>query len=113
MIFIKILQKILKLDLILWYKFDTNYELDIPLPKEKIKKAIGLMKDQLDGKIMTKFVGLRAKTTSYLIDDGSKDKKAKGTEKCVIKRKFEFENYENCLKATELDSKINYLKKWN
>ena len=36
---------------------------------------------------MAKFVGLRAKTYSYLIDDGNEDKKAKGTTKCVIKRK--------------------------
>ena len=31
------------------------------------------MKDELGAKIMTKFVVLRAKTYSYLIDDGSKD----------------------------------------
>ena len=37
------------------------------------------MKDELGKKIMTKLVGLRAKTYSYLIDDGSEDKKAKGT----------------------------------
>ena len=35
---------------------------------------------------MTKFVGLKEKTYSYLIDDGSEDKKAKGTKKCVIKK---------------------------
>ena len=39
------------------------------------------MQDELRGKFITKFVGLRAKTYSYLIDDGSKDKKAKGTKK--------------------------------
>ena len=44
------------------------------------------MKDQLGGHIMTKFVGLRAKTYSYLIDDVSEDKKAKGTKKCVVKK---------------------------
>ena len=32
---------------------------------------------------MNKNVGLRVKTYSYLIDGGSKDKKAKGTKKCV------------------------------
>ena len=45
------------------------------------------MKHKLGRKITTKFVGLRAKTYSYLIDDGSEDKKAKGATKCVIKRK--------------------------
>ena len=60
-------------------RFDTlDYELDTPLPKGKTIKIIGLMKDELGGKIMTKFVGLRAKTYSYLMDDGSEDKKAKG-----------------------------------
>ena len=37
------------------------------------------MKDKLGRKILTKFVGLREKTYSYLIDDGSEDKKAKST----------------------------------
>ena len=91
----------------------SNYELDKPLSKEKYKKAIGLMKDELDGKIMTKFVGLRAKSCSYLIDDGSEDKEAKDTKNCVKKRKIKFENYENCLEATKLENKINYLEKNN
>ena len=65
------------------------------MPKGKNKKVVGLMNDEL-GKIMAKLVGLRAKTYSYLIDDGSEDEKAKGIKKCVIKIKLKFENYENC-----------------
>ena len=51
------------------------------------------MKDELGGKIMTKLVGLRAKTYSYLIDDSSEDKKAKDIRRCIKKRKLKFENY--------------------
>ena len=64
-------------------KFDTsNYEVNRPLPTGKNKKVIGLMKDELRGKIMTEFVALRPKTYSYLTDDCEKDKKTKGTKKC-------------------------------
>ena len=45
---------------------------------------------------MIEFVGLRAKTYPYLIDDDSKHKKAKWTKKCVIKRELMFKNYKDC-----------------
>ena len=61
-------------------RFDTsNYELGRPLPKAKYEKVTGLMEDELGGKVMTKFVGSRAKTYTYLIHDSSEDKKGKGT----------------------------------
>ena len=81
------------------------------MPKGKNKKLIGLIKDELVGKIMTNFVRIRAKTYSYLIDDGSEYKKAKVTKNCFIKRKLKFENYRNFLEAIQLQSKINYLEK--
>ena len=79
-------------------RFNTsNYEVNRPLPTGKNKKVIGLMKDELGGKIITEFVTLRPKTYSYLTDDGKEDKKAKGTKKCVIKRLIKFDDYKNCL----------------
>ena len=69
------------------------------------------MKDELGGKIMAKFIGLRAKNYSYLIDDVSEVKKAKGAQKCVIKRKLKFENHKNCLEAMQLENKTNYPEK--
>ena len=50
------------------------------------------MKDELDGQIIQEFVGLRAKIESYSIDSNDEDKKAKGTKKCVIKRKLKLED---------------------
>ena len=84
-------------------KFDTsNYEVNIPLPTGKNKKVIGLMKDELGGKIITEFATLRPKTYSYLTDDGKEDKKAKGTKKCIIKRMIKFDDYKNCLLQDEI-----------
>ena len=79
-------------------RFDTsNYEVDRPLPTGKNKKVIGLMKDELGGRIMTEFIYLRPKAYTYLTDDGKEDKKAKGTKKCVIKRMIKFDDYKKCL----------------
>ena len=89
-------------------RFDTsNYELDRPLPKGKNKKVIELMRDELGGKIMTKFVELRAKAYSYLIDDDSEDKKTKrkDTKKLSQKRKIKFGNLKTV--QMQLNLRIN------
>ena len=86
-------------------RFDTsNYKLERPLPKGKIKKVIALNKDGLSRKILTKLGRLRPKTYNYLIDDGSEDKKTKDTKKCATKRNLKFENYKNCLEVTQLEN---------
>ena len=79
-------------------RFDTsNYEVNTPLPTGKNKKVIGLMNDEFGGKIMTELVALGLKTYSYLTDDCEEDKEAKGTKKCVIKRRLKFNDYKDCL----------------
>ena len=89
-------------------RFDTsNYELNRPLPTGKNKKVIGLMKDELGGKITTEFVTLRPKTYSFLTDDGKEDKKAKGMiiiiiKKCIIKKMIKFNDYKKCLLNGEI-----------
>ena len=70
--------------------------------QEKIKKIIDLMKNELGGKIIAEFVTLRPKTYSFLTDDGKEDKKAKGTNKCIIKKKIKFNDYKKCLFNDEL-----------
>ena len=67
--------------------FDTsNYQVNRPLSTGKNKKVIGLMKDGLGRKIMTKFAAFRPKTYYFLMDDANSDKNAKGAKKCVIKK---------------------------
>ena len=84
-------------------RFDTaNYEVNRPLPTGKNKKIIGLMKDELGRKIITKFVTLRPKTYLLLTDDGKEDKKAKGIKKCVIKKMIKFNDYKKCFLNDEL-----------
>ena len=48
-------------------KFDTsNYDVNRPLSTGKNKRVIGLMKDELEGKIMIKFAALRPKNLFLL-----------------------------------------------
>ena len=93
-------------------RFDTsNYDLDRPLSKGKNKKLIGLMKDELGGKIMTQFAALKPNIYLSLTDDNDVNKKLKGTKKFVIKRKLKFEDYKNCLVAIQLGNKTKKLEK--
>ena len=92
-------------------RFDTrNNELDRPLPKGKNKKLIGLMKDELGGQPIKEFIGLSAKTCSYLKDNIDEDKKAKSTKISVIKRKLKFQDYKNCVEIAQIENKIYHLE---
>ena len=92
-------------------RFNTSgYCPNRSLPVGLNKKIIGLMKDELGGKIMTDFVALRPKLYSYKKLDGSEDKKCKGIKKCVVKKTLTFEDYKACLfsNSTEYRSQLMF-----
>ena len=89
-------------------KFDTS---DYP-PNHKSgiltgvnKKVIGMFKDEVAGRQITHFVGLRPKLYSFK-DEGDKIvKKCKGIKKNVVKKGINFEDYVNCLFSGEKQMK--------
>ena len=85
-IFINTLQKILKQDLTLQTMNQTKH-----CQKER---------DGVSRKTLKELATLAAKPHSYLIDYNS-----------VMKRILKFEDYKSCLKAIELENKMNQIKK--
>ena len=80
--------------------FDTsNYDKNDKIPLQIVvnKKVLGMFKDELGGKIMKEFCTLSAKTYTYLMDDDSENKKAKGIKRCVVKRRLMLENHKDSL----------------
>ena len=85
----------------------SDYIPDRPLPVGKNKKVIGLMKDELGGKIMKEFVSLRPKMYSYKVGN-SEPKKCKG-KKCVVKKTISLDDYKRCLFSGESNHRSQLL----
>uniref|UniRef100_A0A1B6JA38 DNA-directed DNA polymerase n=3 Tax=Homalodisca liturata TaxID=320908 RepID=A0A1B6JA38_9HEMI len=79
--------------------FDTS---DYPNPNQYglphvNKKVLGKMKDELNGRIMREFVGLRSKMYASNIEDNHYIKRSKGVKKAVVENEITFSNYKDCL----------------
>ena len=61
------------------------------------KKVIGMFKDEVAGRQITHFVGLRPKLYSFKVEDGSLTKKCRGKKKNVVKKGITFDDYAQCL----------------
>ena len=71
-----------------WFETSNYSEDDKRLhPRGMNKKEIGLFKDEPGGKIIIEIITVRSKTYSFLMDDNSEQKKAKGTKKICNKMK--------------------------
>ena len=79
--------------------YDPNHKSGIPTGINK--KVIGMFKDEVAGKQITHFVGLRPKLYSFKIEEESEVRKCKGIKKNVIKKKLDFDDYFKCLFSGE------------
>ena len=81
-------------------KFDTS---DYPPDHESgiltgaNKKVIGMFKDEVAGRQITEFVGLRPKLYSFKVEGEKANKKCKGIKKTVVKKGINFQDYFECL----------------
>jgi hypothetical protein len=77
--------------------YDTSdYPKDHYLHSDVNKKVIGKMKDEVAGKPIIEYVGLRPKMYSILKENGN-IRKAKGIKKCVVNKTILHENYKEAL----------------
>ena len=86
------------------HRFDTSdYPPNHPsgIPSGFNKKVLGMFKDEVKGKVIDEFVGLRAKLYSYKMfvneEESEKCRKCKGIKKVVVKNSITHADYETCL----------------
>ena len=79
-------------------KFDnSDYPESSPYFDKTYKKVLGKFKDEAAGVPICEFVGLRSKMYSYIKDNQTGGKTAKGIKKNVIKNDIKHENYKDTL----------------
>lgn len=94
------------------HRFDSS---DYPqnnkfnMPLVNMKKP-GAFSDEMGGKLITRFVGLRSKMYSLCVPECAKEedrevKRAKGVKKSLLRTQISFENYMHCLLSNEILTK--------
>ena len=82
-------------------RFDTSdYPPNHPsgIPSGLNKKVLGMFKDEVKGKVIDEFFGLRAKLYSVKMFEGKETKKCKRVKKSVVKKSIiTHEDYKKCL----------------
>ena len=85
----------------------SGYDKDHPSYDPTNKKVLGKFKDEVDGKIITEFIGLRPKMYCFkTLKEDKIEKKAKGVPKNKVKTDLDMDDYEDALidnKPTEVN----------
>ncbi|XP_065180179.1 uncharacterized protein LOC135810614 [Sycon ciliatum] len=95
-------------------QYDTsNYPTDHPLHSLANKKVVGKFKDELGGRIMSEFVGLRSMMYAYTGEESAK--RAKGVKKSVVNDTLQFSTYKDCLLRDQqsIEREMNVLRSRN
>jgi len=78
--------------------FDTsNFPSNHPTYSLTNKKKLGKMKDEMGGKLISEFIGLRPKMYSLLLGDGDEKCTGKGISQSTLKRKIKHDDYKRCV----------------
>ena len=58
-----------------------------------------MFKDEVAGKNIKEFIGLRSKLYSFITEEGKENKRCKGVKKNVVEKYIRHEDYKTCLKT--------------
>ena len=80
----------------------SNYPTNHDLYSEKNRKTVGFFRDEMGGRHITCFVGLRSKMYTFLVlHDPKEYKVAKGVKKYIIEHHLKYNDYLHCLQDNE------------
>ncbi|MCG7879166.1 MAG: hypothetical protein N0C90_22950 [Candidatus Thiodiazotropha endolucinida] len=94
--------------------FDTSdYPREHFLHSDSNKKVLGKMKDETNGKPISEFVGLRSKMYSFICDDNTEEKRAKGISKVTVRKELRHDHYRAVLmNETNMTSSMTSLRSY-
>ena len=86
----------------------SDYPVEHPNYDKTNKKVLGKFKDEMNGKIITKFIGLKPKSYCYKIYGEDKDhKKSKGIVKHKVSSELDYDTYNETLNRN-LKQTVNF-----
>jgi len=92
----------------------SEYPEDHPLFDIANKKVLGMMKDEVKGKMMTEFCALKAKMYSFIVTGERECKKAKGVRKNVVQKTLAFQDYIHSLRSgSQLYRDMSSIRSYN